>query len=67
MFEHINLPVVDLVRKQFGPIHLGGLKLGHTRQLSKLEIGELLKFADGVKPRTPRPRNKNGAEPKKRR
>lgn len=66
MFEHINLPVVDLVRKQFGPIHLGGLKLGHTRQLSKLEIGELLKFAEGVKPRAPRPRDKTAAAKKRR-
>lgn len=67
MFEHINLPVIDLVRKQFGPIHLGGLKLGHVRQLSKLEIGELLKFAEGVKPRAPRPRDKTAAAAKKRR
>jgi 16S rRNA U516 pseudouridylate synthase RsuA-like enzyme len=65
MFDHINLPVVDLVRKQFGPIHLGGLKLGHTRQLSKLEVGELLKFSEGVKPRTPRPRDKNAAKKKR--
>jgi 23S rRNA pseudouridine2605 synthase len=66
MFEHINLPVVDLVRKQFGPIHLGGLKLGHTRQLSKLEIGELLKFAEGAKARAPRPRDKSAAAKKRR-
>jgi pseudouridine synthase len=66
MFEHINLPVVDLVRKQFGPIYLGGLKLGHTRQLSKLEIGELLKFAEGVKPRAPRPRDKSAVAKKRR-
>lgn len=66
MFEHINLPVVDLVRKQFGPIYLGGLKLGHTRQLSKLEIGELLKFAEGVKPRPPRPRDKSAVAKKRR-
>jgi pseudouridine synthase len=62
MFEFIGLPVVDLVRKQFGPIHLGGLKLGHTLQLSKLEVGELLKFSEGVKPRAPRPRDKNAAK-----
>lgn len=62
MFEFLGLPVVDLVRKQFGPIHLGGLKLGHTRHLSKLEVGELLKFSEGVKPRAPRPRDKNAAK-----
>ena len=65
MFEFLGLPVVDLVRKQFGPIHLGGLKLGHTRQLSKVEVGELLKFSEGVKPRAPRPRNKNAAKKKR--
>jgi pseudouridine synthase len=62
MFEFLGLPVVDLVRKQFGPIHLGGLKLGHTRQLSKLEIGALLKFAEGAKARAPRPKDKSQAK-----
>lgn len=62
MFEHIGYPVVDLVRKQFGPIHLGGLKLGHVRQLSKLEIGALLKFAEGAKARAPRPKDKTQAK-----
>jgi pseudouridine synthase len=62
MFEHIGYPVVDLVRKQFGPIHLGGLKLGHVRQLSKLEIGALLKFAEGAKARAPRPKDKSQAK-----
>ena len=62
MFEHIGYPVVDLVRKQFGPIHLGGLKLGHVRQLGKLEIGALLKFAEGAKARAPRPKDKTQAK-----
>lgn len=62
MLEHIGYPVVDLVRKQFGPIHLGGLKLGHVRQLSKLEIGALLKFAEGAKARAPRPKDKTQAK-----
>lgn len=66
MFEFIGLPVVDLVRKQFGPIHLGGLKLGHVRQLSKLEISALLKFSEGIKPRAPRPKKKNEPNQKRR-
>ncbi|MFM7014077.1 MAG: MFS transporter, partial [Actinomycetota bacterium] len=39
-------PVVALVRRQFGPLHLGHLKAGHIRQLTKLELGALLKAAD---------------------
>jgi len=51
MLDHVGHPVVGLVRKQFGPIHLSTLKLGAVRQLSKVEIGALLKAADG--PQTP--------------
>ena len=47
MLEEVGFPVVALVRKQFGPIHLGGLLSGHVRQLNKLEISELLKAASG--------------------
>jgi 23S rRNA pseudouridine2605 synthase len=46
MFESIGFPVVALVRRQFGPLHLGHLHLGHMRQLSKIELGALLKAAD---------------------
>jgi len=59
MFEHLGYPVIDLVRKQFGPIHLGGLKLGHVRRLSKIEVGELLKFAEGKPVKTSRPKKVN--------
>ena len=47
MLAEVGFPVVGLVRKQFGPIHLGGLLSGHVRQLSKLEVSELLKAASG--------------------
>ena len=46
MFESVGFPVVALVRRQFGPLHLGYLNLGHIRQLSKIELGVLLKAAD---------------------
>ncbi len=46
MFESIGFPVVALVRRQFGPLHLGHLNQGHMRQLSKIELGALLKAAD---------------------
>lgn len=44
MFEAIGHPVIDLTRKSFGPIHLKALKLGHYRELSKLEVGSLLEL-----------------------
>jgi pseudouridine synthase len=46
MFESLGFPVVALVRRAFGPLHLGHLKLGHIRQLSKIELGALLKAAE---------------------
>jgi pseudouridine synthase len=55
MLDHVGHPVTGLVRKQFGPIHLSTLKVGHVRQLSKIEIGALLKAAQGKTPRAPRP------------
>jgi 23S rRNA pseudouridine2605 synthase len=62
MFDHIGFPVHELVRKQFGPIFLGGLKPGHTRQLNKLEMGALLKAASGEPVRKPRPAAKSTAK-----
>ena len=58
MLENVSHPVVGLVRKQFGPIHLGTLKQGHIRQLNKMEIGALLKAATGKPSRPPRPSKK---------
>jgi 23S rRNA pseudouridine2605 synthase len=46
MFESLGFPVVALVRRAFGPLHLGHLNSGHIRQLSKIELGALLKAAD---------------------
>jgi hypothetical protein len=60
MFESIGHPVKDLVRRQFGPVHLGPLKPGQTRLLSKVEVGALLKSAEGKQQRTPRPKSKGG-------
>jgi len=55
MLDHVGHPVTGLVRKQFGPIHLSTLKVGHVRQLSKIEVGALLKAAQGKTQRAPRP------------
>jgi pseudouridine synthase len=61
MFEFVGHPVVGLVRRQFGPIQLGPLKEGRIRELSKIEIGALLKAAEGEVTRAPRPANKKAS------
>lgn len=42
MMEAVGHPVVDLVRRQFGPLHLGTLRVGDARDLTKVELGQLL-------------------------
>ncbi|MEY2849969.1 MAG: hypothetical protein RI885_2636 [Actinomycetota bacterium] len=42
MLEQIGHPVIDLVRRQFGPLHLGSLPIGELRDLTKAELGQLL-------------------------
>lgn len=61
MFDFVGHPVVGLVRRQFGPIQLGPLKEGRIRELSKIEVGALLKAAEGEVKRAPRPANKRAA------
>lgn len=46
MFEFLEHPVIGLVRRQFGPIHLGPLKEGRIRELNKMEVSSLLKAAE---------------------
>ena len=69
MLDFIGHPVVGLVRRQFGPIQLGPLKEGRIRELSKVEIGALLKAAEGKPERAPRPpkSNKQSSAKQKRR
>lgn len=45
MMAEVGHPVLDLVRRQFGPLHLGTLGVGQMRELTKLEIGQLLGLA----------------------
>ncbi len=47
MLDAVGHPVLELVRRQFGPLHLGSLPIGRTRDLGKLELGELLTLARG--------------------
>ena len=45
MLAEVGHPVVELVRRQFGPLHLGTLPAGATRELTKVERGALLTHA----------------------
>ena len=45
MMDAVGFPVIDLVRTQFGPIRLGTLAPGETRELSPSEIGKLQQAA----------------------
>ncbi|GAA4380745.1 hypothetical protein GCM10023152_29300 [Agromyces bauzanensis] len=42
MLDAVGHPVADLVRRSFGPLHLGTLKSGALRELTKVELGQLL-------------------------
>ncbi len=42
MLAEVGHPVTDLVRRAFGPLHLGTLPEGRARELTKLERGALL-------------------------
>ncbi|QWT23087.1 rRNA pseudouridine synthase [Subtercola sp. PAMC28395] len=42
MLEEVGHPVLELVRRQFGPLHLGSLKAGELRDLNRDELGALL-------------------------
>jgi 23S rRNA pseudouridine2605 synthase len=45
MMAEVGHPVVELVRRQFGPLHLGTLPVGRARELTKIERGALLTLA----------------------
>lgn len=42
MLEAVGHPVIDLVRRSFGPLQLGTLPVGSSRELTKAELGQLL-------------------------
>ena len=47
MLDAVGHPVIDLVRRQFGPLHLGTLPAGAVRDLTKVELGQLLTISRG--------------------
>jgi 23S rRNA pseudouridine2605 synthase/16S rRNA pseudouridine516 synthase len=50
MLDAVGHPVLELVRRSFGPLHLGSLGIGRSRDLTKLELGELLTIAREAEP-----------------
>ena len=48
MMGAVGHPVVELVRRQFGPLHLGTLPVGRARELTKVERGALLTLSRGA-------------------
>lgn len=53
MMAAVGHPVLDLVRRQFGPLHLGTLPAGRARELTTVERGALLTIARGAAPSAP--------------
>lgn len=45
MLDAVGHPVQELVRRQFGPLHLGSLARGRSRDLTTVERGNLLTLA----------------------
>ncbi|MFT4306842.1 MAG: pseudouridine synthase [Microbacterium sp.] len=45
MLAEVGHPVTELVRRRFGPLHLGTLPAGRARELTTVEVGALLTLA----------------------
>lgn len=50
MLDAVGHPVQELVRRQFGPLHLGSLQVGRIRDLDTVETGRLLTLARNGQP-----------------
>jgi 23S rRNA pseudouridine2605 synthase/16S rRNA pseudouridine516 synthase len=55
MMDAVGHPVEELVRRQFGPLHLGTLGSGALRDLTKVELGRLLQLVRDAAPSTKEP------------
>jgi len=53
MLAAVGHPVQELVRRQFGPLNLGSLGSGRMRDLTKVEVGQLLALARNPDAPTP--------------
>lgn len=47
LLDAVGHPVLELTRTMFGPVHLGGLAVGSSRELTREELGDLF---DSVTP-----------------
>ena len=56
MLAAIGHPVTDLLRKQFGPLHLGTLPASQMRALTNMELGALLALSLPEQRSTQKPR-----------
>jgi 23S rRNA pseudouridine2605 synthase/16S rRNA pseudouridine516 synthase len=45
MMKEVGHPVQELVRRSFGPLNLGTLPVGEVRELTKVELGEVLSLS----------------------
>jgi len=50
MLDAVGHPVLELVRRQFGPLHLGTLRVGRARDLTRDELGMLLTLSRAERP-----------------
>jgi 23S rRNA pseudouridine2605 synthase len=48
MLDEVGHPVQELVRRSFGPLHLGTLGVGRVRELTSVELGKLLTISRGA-------------------
>ncbi|WP_292715879.1 pseudouridine synthase [Microbacterium sp. 13-71-7] len=64
MLAAVGHPVTELVRRQFGPLHLGTLPAGKSRELTKIELGALLTLSrqDSPADGAPDPSRASGTE-----
>ena len=62
MMAAVGHPVVELVRRQFGPLHLGTLPAGRARELTTVERGALLTLARRAAEDAPEDRDSGGGD-----
>ena len=62
MLAAVGHPVLDLVRLQEGPIHLGDLPAGRVRPLTRIEVGQLLAEVADAAPVEPGASDQPGKE-----
>jgi 23S rRNA pseudouridine2605 synthase/16S rRNA pseudouridine516 synthase len=61
MLDAVGHPVQELVRRRFGPVSLGDLAVGATRDLTRAELSGLLALAQSPEPGAGDPRPNGGA------